>query len=290
MRWSFVRNLLTASTHRGRRPAPRHRLRLEGLEDRCLLSGGITLTPSEPAPQLVGDPITWTAAVANAPPSLVYQFSVGGPRGPFQMVRDFSPVASFTWAPMQEGTYRIMVTIKDRFAAVDTQSAVVTDQVDSRVTGDEAVITPTTNPLVALYSVPPGPKGTVYVEFAVAGVFQQLARSSQNSPQPYVTDLAGNVVWYYDPSQAGLTAGIPAMGADLVPGGTALVTGADSRAPFAFSQDVLREIDLAGDAVRETNLDAINAQLTALGYGVIDSLTHDVAAGRNRRRHQRRHH
>jgi hypothetical protein len=231
----------------------------------------------------------------------------------------------------------------------------VVDKVDSRVTGDQAVITPTANPLVALYSVPPGPEGTVHVEFAVASdnpswqstndlpslpsrstnffiagmlpdttyemrdvfsdgtasvpllfttgaipstvkfpsitvpqppgpgsdldqglVFQQIARSAQGLPQPYVTDLSGNVVWYYDPSQAGFKAGIPALGTDLVPGGTVLVTGADSRAPFTYSQDVLREIDLAGDPLRETNLDAINAQLTAMGHGVITSLTHDV--------------
>ena len=47
------------------------------------------------------------------------------------------------------------------------------DVVNSRVTGTDAVITPTANPLVALYSVPPtqpgpGPHGTVHVEFAVA--------------------------------------------------------------------------------------------------------------------------
>jgi hypothetical protein len=69
---------------------------LEALEDRCLLSGGITLTPSEAAPQLVGEPITWTATVRDAPPSLVYQFDVGSPRGPFHVVRDFSPDDHFT--------------------------------------------------------------------------------------------------------------------------------------------------------------------------------------------------
>jgi hypothetical protein len=255
---------------------------------------------------------------------------------------------------MQEGTYRIRVVVQDGFGATDTQSAVVTDKVDPRVTGDEAVITPTANPLVALYSVPPGPVVAVHVEFAVAGanpswrstnelpskpsrstnffvagmlpsttyemrdvfsdgttsapllfttgaipasvnlpsftvvqppgpgsdtqqdlLFQQLANPPKGFPNPYVTDLMGHVVWYYDLSQAGFH-GVPAMGADLVPGGTVLLTGADSRAPFAYSQDVLREIDLAGDPVRETNLDAINAQLTALGYDSVYSLTHDV--------------
>jgi hypothetical protein len=359
MRFSFMRHFLMPASARSRstqrrRPNPRVRLGLEALEDRCLLSGGISLTPSEPAPQLVGEPITWTATVPNAPSGLVYQFSLGSPGGPFHMVRDFSPDNHFTWAPMQEGTYRLEVTVKDGFDASDTQSAVVVDEVDSRITGDQAVITPTANPLVALYSVPAGPEGTVHVEFAVASdnpswqstndlpslpsrstnffiagmlpdttyemrdvfsdgttsapllfttgaipstvnlpsftvvqspgpgsdtqqdlLFQQLANPPAGFPDPYVTDLAGHVVWYYDLAQAGFH-GEPAMGADLVPGGKVLLTGADSRATLAFSQDVMREIDLAGNTVRETNLDAINAQLTAMGYNNIYSLTHDV--------------
>lgn len=359
MRRSLVRDLLTPVWSPDRRPrrrpaAPRARLRLEALEGRCLLSAGISLTPSEPAPQLVGTPITWTATVPNATPSLVYQFSVGSPGGPFRVVRDFSPDDSFTWAPMQEGTYRIRVAVKDGFGASDTQPTVVTDKVNSRVTGDGPVVSPTANPLVALYSVPPGPEGTVHVEFAVAGdnpawqstkelpsmparstnffvagmqpdttyemrdvfsdgttsapllfttgaipttvklptftvqqppgpgsdsqqglLFQQFGSEPKGFPNPFATDLTGQVVWYYDLSPAGLH-GVLAMGADLVPGGTVLLTGADSRAAFPASQDVLREIDLAGDTVRETNLDAVNAQLTAMGHDVIDGFTHDV--------------
>jgi hypothetical protein len=40
--------------------------------------------------------------------------------------------------------------------------------------------------------------------------------------------------------------------------------------------DDLREIDLAGDVVRETNTGAVNAQLTALGLHLVFSFTHDV--------------
>ncbi|HVA47582.1 MAG TPA: aryl-sulfate sulfotransferase [Pirellulales bacterium] len=355
-----------AYSRRNKRGARRSRtggmpLQLERLEDRCLLSGdGVSLTPSGASPQLVGESITWTAATADLGAAPVYQFRVGPEHGPLHVVRDFSLSNSFTWTPMEEGSYDIEVIAKQGFSATGTESADVLDVVNSRVTGAEAVITPTSNPLVALYSVPPtqpgpGPHGTVHVEFAVAGnspswqntndlpslpgrstnflvagmlpdttyemrdvfsdgaasspllfttgaipstvklpsitvpqppgpgsdldqglVFQQLARSAQGLPQPYVTDLSGNVVWYYDPSQAGFKGGIPAMSADLLPGGTVLVTGADSRAPFPYSQDILREIDLAGDPVRETNLDAVNAQLTAMGYNNIDGFTHDA--------------
>jgi hypothetical protein len=133
----------------------RLRLRLEELECRNLPST-ISLVPSEPAPQLVGQPITWTATVSNGPTAgLVYQFSDGPIDGPFHMVRDFSPNNTFTWAPMEEGEYKIKVTVKQGFAATDAESAVVHDVVNSRITGSEAVTTPTSNPLVVLYSAPP---------------------------------------------------------------------------------------------------------------------------------------
>ena len=348
---------------RGSRRPRRHRpvnrrLQLEPLEDRCLLSGGISLTPSEPAPQLVGEPITWTATASDLGANPVYQFRAGPEHGPLQMVRDFSVANSFTWTPMEEGTYDIQVVAKKGFNATDTESADALDVVNSRVTGTEAVITPTLNPLVALYSVPPtqpgpGPHGTVHVEFAVAGanpswqstndlpslpgkstnffvagmlpntayemrdvfsdgstsapllfttgsipsnlsfptftvpqppgsgsdldqglIFQQLPSSPSNAPNPLATDLNGNVVWYYDAARAGLTHTY--VGQSLVPGGTVLLLGVDQYAPLPATLDVLREIDLAGATVRETNINAVNAQLAALGDHAIFSFTHDV--------------
>ena len=328
-----------------RMPAHRSMLRLEALEDRCLLSGGISLTPSEAAPQPVGEQIVWTATASDLGANPVYQFRVGSENGPMRVVRDFSLTNNFTWAPMEEGTYDIQVIAKQGFNATSTESADALDLVNSRVTGTEAVITPTSNPLVALYSVPPtepgpGPHGTVHVEFSVAGdqpswqstnelpsepgrstnffvagmlpsttyemrdvfsdgttsspllfttgslpttlsfpaftvqqppgpgsdgnqdmIFQQLPRGTANVPNSLATDLQGRVVWYYDVSQSGFTA-----------------TNGDQSldAPLPGSANVLREIDLAGNSIRETNLDAINAQLTAMGDGPVYSLTHDV--------------
>src|SRR5262249_34324816 len=99
----------------------------------------------------------------------VYQFSTAPHGGAFQVVRDFSANNGFTWTPMQEGAYDIEVAVKDGYQATETTSAVATDAVASRVTGSEAVVTPTATPLVALYSVPPSLAGTVFVQFAVAG-------------------------------------------------------------------------------------------------------------------------
>src|SRR5262249_32654972 len=95
----------------------------------------------------------------------------------------------------------------------------------------------------------------------------QLAPAPSNVPNPLATRLLGRVEWYYDPSSSGLT--LINAGQSLVPGGTALLLGADHDAPLPSARNVLREIDLAGDVIRETNIAAVNAQLTALGHDVI---------------------
>src|SRR5262249_19901999 len=164
----------TAAYPRGPRRRPgRSRvarwLLLEPLEDRTLPSCTLSLVPSEPAPQLVGEPILWTATATDCGKDLVYQFGVSPAAGPFRVARDFSPSDSFAWAPLQEGAYNIRVIVKDGYQATDTVSAVASDAVNSRVTGRDAVLTPTSNPLVALYSAPPCSDGTIAVEFAEAG-------------------------------------------------------------------------------------------------------------------------
>jgi hypothetical protein len=230
--------------------------------------------------------------------------------------------------------------------------------VDSRITGHHAVISPTANPLVALFSVPPGSGDTVHVEFSVAGrhpdwrstnellrvpgkstnflvagllpettyemryvvtdhhhehhsspllfttgaipasavfpsrtvvvppgpgsdlhqdmLFHVRVNAPQNAPYFYATNLSGQITWYYDDAQSGFLHTFVAPGASLVPGGTVLVTGADSAAPRLYSINLLREIDLAGNPLRETNLAAVNAQLTTLGHDIIHSFSHDV--------------
>jgi hypothetical protein len=184
MTWSSFANWLKRATRRtalSPRIAPKRRSqslhlrpRLEELECRNLPST-ISLVPSEPAPQLVGEPITWTATVTDGPTAgLVYQFSDGPTDGPFHMARDFSPSNTFTWAPMEEGDYKIKVTVKQGFAATDAESAVVHDVVNTRIADAGAIISNTSNPLVALYSAPPlsgdAPHGELmHVEFSQAG-------------------------------------------------------------------------------------------------------------------------
>src|SRR5436189_4890288 len=161
-------------TRTRRRPSPRTRLAgrrliLEALEDRTVPSCMVSLVANEAAPQLVGERITWTATASDCGTAPVYQFSAAPHGRTFHVLRDFSPTNTFAWTPMQEGAYDVEVTVKDGYQATETTSAVVADAVASRVTGTEAVITSTLNPLVALYSAPPASAGSVFVQFSVAG-------------------------------------------------------------------------------------------------------------------------
>src|SRR4029079_2863638 len=65
-------------------------------------------------------------------------------------------------------------------------------------------------------------------------------------------------------------------GQSLVPGGTLLLNGVDAYTPVPTAPNILREIDLVGNPIRETNLAAVNAQLAVLGHGMINAFNHDV--------------
>jgi arylsulfate sulfotransferase len=315
----------------------------------------ISLTPSKPSPQHVGDLVVWTTTAANCGDAPVYQYKVAftsvNPK--FRITRDFSLANTLAWGPLQEGTYAVTVTVKSSFDAGDVTSAVVSDEIHPLVTGDQAVLTPTLNPLVALYSAPPCDNGSIYVKFRavsdtndspwkttktlncahgqsrnflVAGMFAntlyEMAHATSDGsqsaslffttgtpppslsfptftvrrtpgrnsdlsqdmiyhnftgrPQPnavnlVATDLLGRVEWYNDPLQSGLSNGAPGV---LEPGGTIFFLGRDSHRKLGFN--VLREIDLAGNPLRETNIDAVNAQLSAKGQGIIYGFHHEV--------------
>ena len=99
---------------------------------------------------------------------------------------------------------------------------------------------------------------------AGAGSPQQILLQSPLSGIAIATDLSGNVVWYY-------------------PGYISL-TRPDSGSLFGFVQDptadpsqqILREFDLAGVTLRETNAERVTAQLHAMGFQGITSFHHEV--------------
>jgi hypothetical protein len=341
--------LLTTSRRRAaarhapvRRPR-RHRPLCTPLEDRCLLS--VTLTETAPAVPYVGSPVIWTATSRGHGREPVYQFSVASQGGPFQVVSDFSRSDSFTWNPMQEGTYTIQVVVKKGFGARKSESAVGTYTARTRVVGDSAVVSPMANPLVALFSAPPSPGLSVYVQFAQQGPTPSWQDTSSlpivpgestnfivagmradttylmryvlddgavstpltfttGSPPSYfplpsftvlqppalgadlsqgvifhagifnytvATDLDGNVLWYYDT----VANDFSSYAQNLEPGGTVMLLGGKATG-VQGGDNTLREVNLAGDTLRQTDVHAVNAQLAALHRPRIMDFDHEV--------------
>ena len=331
------------------RRSRRHQPYCTPLEDRCLLS--VSLTGTAPAVPYVGSPVIWTATSRSHGARAVYQFSVEVPGGAFQVVRDFSLSNSFTWNPMQEGTYEIRVDVKSGFFARRSEftSAPYTSQ--TRVVGDGAVVSPMANPLVALYSAPPSPGASIYVQFAaqgptlswqntsplpivpgkstnfiVAGMLPNttylmrhvlddgtisapvafttgslpanlsfptftvvqppaagtdlgqneifhagFGNGNEDSVNTLATDLDGNVVWYYDP----VANGFSGYAQNLEPGGTVMMLGGNAIGN-AGGEDTLRQVDFAGDTLRETNIRAVNAELAAMHQPQILEFDHEA--------------
>ncbi|HEV7858320.1 MAG TPA: aryl-sulfate sulfotransferase [Pyrinomonadaceae bacterium] len=77
------------------------------------------------------------------------------------------------------------------------------------------------------------------------------------------TDLSGQGLWYYHKSIR--------YGTRPVPGGTMLVI-ADS----AGTYNTLREVDLAGNTLRETNVNRVSEQLVARGEQAVTSFHHEA--------------
>ena len=112
---------------------------------------------------------------------------------------------------------------------------------------------------------------TAQADHSTPVIFHAL--NPQPSPtlaNPIATDLSGQLVWYYDSLHSGLQAIWPVH----IQGGTVLLFG---RSPYhKTGDDVFREVDLAGDIVRETNVDIVNAQLAHLGHQPVYMFHHDA--------------
>ena len=98
----------------------------------------------------------------------------------------------------------------------------------------------------------------------------------------YATDLNGNVIWTYPFKDEVPGAGI--NGAKLLPNGDIIVDlCADSSAPltdpnFASLPCFIREIDLAGNTVRQISIAQVNTALAANGFAglVLATMHHDL--------------
>jgi arylsulfate sulfotransferase len=303
----------------------------------------IHLRSSLPSPQPVGTPIGLLPQVEMAnPPApgqggmMVYQYSVSVNGGPFRIVRDFSQQPLFAWMPElfeQKATIRIVVRDNKTKATMKDE---LPFQIVPRVKGSTPVVTPTSHPLVALFSAPPCPAGSQFrVAFHAAGeesitrtppqpcqpsltnnvyvagmraetkyeLRQELSNgggvksdkwlpfqtgmldgnflpvtiaiprtgaSVATEPvliysaialgggvRPFATDLQGRVIWYLRSADS-ITR--------VIPGGRFLVLAdGPNSVNNTKEEQVLRELDLAGNIVRETNVGRVAEQLESHG-------------------------
>jgi hypothetical protein len=99
-----------------------------------------------------------------------------------------------------------------------------------------------------------------------------------------VTDLSGNILWTYrDPGNPNSNV---IQGVKMLPDGDILMAiGAESNAPLsgplpAGTVNEIREVNLAGDTVREISIDDLNAELATAGCAecnvTLDTFHHDV--------------
>ncbi len=90
---------------------------------------------------------------------------------------------------------------------------------------------------------------------------------------PVATDLSGRIIWYYAPTGSSTLNGTTIF--RPLAGGTMLLSANDPTSPLV-EQQILRHIDLLGNAIQETNVTQVNAQLAAMGQAPINSFNHDA--------------
>jgi arylsulfate sulfotransferase len=302
----------------------------------------VSLNPSVPSPAPLGTLVSWTAATSGAAPGVLwYRFRAHRIDQAFHTVRDYSPINTLDWtAANHEGTYEIELSVRNR----DTGDSATTSaiyQMTPRATGNDAVISPTSHPLVFLYSAPPCASGSkmsvrfrsesnivqrtpykqcadnLSMNFYLAGMQPNLPYSaetlvnagsgaqagaliessvvadlstgldlpqltvSQPPPEPLAepiilqsslngtpiaTDLFGNVVWFYPHNLSLLTR----------PERDGLFFGLIEDESADPSGQIVREFDLAGMTVAETNAARVNEQLAAMGKRQISAFHHEA--------------
>jgi arylsulfate sulfotransferase len=312
----------------------------------------VQLSSSLPSPQVVGTLITWTATASDTDPgTLMYAFSFGPQGQTLPLVRDYGYGNSFPAYPaLQEGTYQVSVTVRNNSTGKTGSTSQNFVSTPIATSAHPVVISPTANPLVALFSAtgctapdgmlvafknaagaqqmtPLKPCNGLSMNFYIAGMLAstpysmtgilvnsghrvgqtptrtfttgaipstvQIPTISILSPAPpsavsepilihaylfgaYVntgTDLSGNVVWYYQPYD-----GKTGLMTRPVDGGYFWFIGSTNADPYL---ELLRELDVAGNTVVETNVGRINEQLTAAGQMPLTDVDHELRSTPN---------
>jgi hypothetical protein len=308
------------------------------------LFGQMTVTLTATSTQVsVGTPIGWNTQVdgvdpdGSAPPPIWYRYRVRLIGEDYAMVSDFGPNQNLQWAPSaREGTYEMEVTAMN----VTTGEEAVQNAVFHvmPLATSAPVVTPTSHPLVFLYSAPgctggsrmrlaiqdpsgnlqttpyKACRGGVTTNFYVAGMQPNTAYQVHHTidtgsafvdgpgmnvttgslPQSFAsysvlkappattqdvllqstlfeptvaTDLNGNILWYYPSGDVSFLTRPES-------GGRFLGVYEDSTKDKAHQ--VLREFDLVGNTIQQTNAARVNQQLQAMNKRQINSFHHEA--------------
>jgi hypothetical protein len=298
----------------------------------------VTINSSLPSPVPLGTTIRFAAVAVGAKGGVWYRYRAREVGKDFHVIKDFSPDNTLDWTTiLHEGSYEIQVTVRD-LSSGETADAVAAYSMQSLVSGDQAVITPTTHPLVFIYSAPACPAGQrMRVRFRGAGgvpratpfhacdgansmnfylagmqsqtaftahqvldtgsglqagpvmdiqtqaasssfvgqnVVQAAPSAAQNdillqapiTSSQIATDLSGNVIWYYPGTVSYITR--------PEPGGRFFAIIENSSAGQSYQ--LLREFDLAGTTLLETNAARVSEQLVAAGHRPIGAFHHEA--------------
>ena len=142
-----------------------------------------------------------------------------------RIVVDYGPKSSFTWSTIErEGVYRVEVSVQNNDTG-ESASAAVLFEFTSLSNGAAAVVTPTTHPLVFLYSAPACPLGeSMRVQFQSAdGLLQSTPYKpcdSQSSMNFYLAGVRANsqyTAWHaiLTPNEEVTSAPIPFSTGDI---------------------------------------------------------------------------
>lgn len=246
------------------------------------VSDGAKGTPSMPAIVQFFDPSNFTAgSVAATNNPLVASYSFVAPDGATVRVR-FGADTNYglrTWAqPVPDGGGTVTVLVAGmRASTTYHMQALVhlidgTDVVDSDHQFATGALTTALLPNLAAEQT----AGTT-----LAPGVEVLCLDPQNGSTQLtavITDLSGNVIWYYDIGE-----GEWPYPMKLLPNGHMLVVAAPATnaqggiSPTSATSNEVREIDLAGTLINEIKLDDVNKGLTAIGADFqAQSLHHDI--------------
>jgi hypothetical protein len=94
------------------------------------------------------------------------------------VVQDFGHVTVFTWAPLDEGTYTIEVTVRSRSTREVEFVLAEPYEIESPTGSGPPVVSATAHPLIALYSAPPCATGRMRIRFAAPEAPAQVTHAN----------------------------------------------------------------------------------------------------------------